>query len=79
MGHPVHLLALLVGLVVIFFGLIVLRAAMRQFGQGSCLTGCCLWELADSILELGCGLVGCGGLLALAALPFLAWIGWLHP
>ena len=68
----------LVGLVVIFVGLLVLRAAVRQFGQGDCLMGCCLWELADSILDLGCGLIGCGSIFALAALPLLAWIGWLH-
>lgn len=69
------ILGILAGIVVIFFALLILRAAMRSFGQGDCLTGCCLFELGDSILDMGCGLVGCGGVLALLALPLVIWLG----
>ena len=75
---PIRLVGAVVGLIVIFFALLILRAAVKQFGQGSCLTGCCLWELSESLLDLGCGLIGCGGVLGLLALPLLAWIGWVH-
>jgi hypothetical protein len=73
----VNPIAVLVGLVVIFVGLIVLRAAFRQFGEGNPLAGCCMWELADSIIDLGCGLIGCAT-AATAVLALVAWLGWPH-
>src|SRR5438132_13483983 len=77
--HRVNPLTFLVGLAVLFFGLLVLRAAFRQFGQGSCLTGCCLWELADSIIDLGCGMIGCGGVFAAIAIAISALAGRYRP
>ncbi len=74
-SHYTNPLVFLVGLFIIFLALLVFRAAVRQFGQGDCLLGCCLWEMADSILDLGCGLIGCGSVLALLLLPLLAWAG----
>ena len=74
--HQTTVIGVLAGLVILFLGLIVLRAAFRQFGQGDCLVGCCLWELADSIIELGCGLIGCSG--AVLATFLLVWFGWPH-
>ncbi len=74
----VTIIGLVVGLIVIFFGLMVLRVAFRSAGEGSCATGCCLWELGNSIVDLGCGLIGCGATLALLAVPLVAYVGRLH-
>ena len=71
--HGVNPLAFLLGLAIIFIGLLVFRAAIRNMGEGNCLMGCCLWEMADSILDLGCGLIGCGAALGLLILPIVAW------
>lgn len=68
----------LVGIVVIFVGLLVLRAAVKNMGEGSCLTGCCMWELGESIMDLGCGLVGCAGMAAITLFGMISLGGWLH-
>ena len=73
-----HIVGVAIGLVLIFLALQGLRAAFRAFGQDSCLAGCCLFEISDWLLELGCSLAGCGGVLCLAALPVMLRLGWLH-
>jgi hypothetical protein len=75
---PLGIPGILVGLVLIFLSFVVMRAAWQKFGSGHGLTGCCLWELSDDLMGCGTRLVGCGSLLALLALPLLAWIGWRH-
>ena len=76
--HYTNPLFFVVGLVIIFFALIVFRAALRNMGRGDCLTGCCLWELSDSLMDIGCGLIGCGGAMAMVALGWIAWTAWPH-
>ncbi len=77
-GRHTTILAVLVGLFVIWLALMVIRAAFRQTGQGDCLTGCCLFELGNMLLDTGCGLVGCGGLLGAFALAILGLVGFSH-
>ena len=78
MRHAFHPLAFVLGIFVIFIGLLVLRAAVRNFGEGSCLTGCCMWELGESILDIGCGMLSCGSVLGLGVLGLIAAGAWLH-
>ena len=74
MRHQFNPLAIILGIVIIFFALIVFRAAVRNFGEGSCLTGCCMWELGESLMDIGCGLISCSTMIGaglLGALFFL--------
>jgi hypothetical protein len=62
--HHYTILGVILGVIIIFIALRLFAAAARETGEGSCLTGCCLFELGNSLMEMGCGLIGCGGLLA---------------
>lgn len=77
MRHGPNPFFFLIGLIVVIFGLLILRAALREAGEGSCLSACCLWEMGDSIMDLGCGLMGCGGVVTLALIGIFVG-GWLH-
>jgi hypothetical protein len=75
MHHGFSPIALLLGLAIIFIALMVFRAAIREGTQGSCLAGCCMWELADSLMDLGCGLIGCSGAILILIIVVLTIFG----
>ena len=60
----VTIIGVIIGAFIILVALRLIAAAAREAGQGSCLTGCCLFEIGESLLDMGCGLIGCGGVLA---------------
>ena len=60
----ITIIGAIIGIIIILVALRIMAAAAREAGQGSCLTGCCLFEIGESLLDMGCGLVGCGGLMA---------------
>jgi hypothetical protein len=72
------ILGVLIGVIIILVALRLLGAAFRETGRGDCLTGCCLFELGNSLIDLGCGLIGCGGALAILLIPIVHWAVSLH-
>lgn len=70
--HHYGIIGAIVGIIIIFIALRIFAAGAREAGQGSCLTGCCMFELGNSLMDLGCSLVGCGGVLACGAVAAIA-------
>jgi hypothetical protein len=70
--HHYGIIGAIVGIVIIFIALRIFAAGAREAGQGSCLTGCCMFDLGNSLMDLGCSLVGCGGVLACGAMAAFA-------
>ena len=71
-SRHVTIIGVLLGLIILYIALRLIFAGAREAGQGSCLTGCCLFELGESLMDLGCGLIGCGGALATFVITILA-------
>ena len=71
-----HRLSVIVGgLITIFVLLILIGIMARRAGEGGCggvAAGCCLFELGESLMDMGCGLIGCGGALATIVISVLA-------
>ena len=68
----ITIIGAILGIIIILIALRLFAAAAREAGQGSCLTGCCLFEIGESLLDIGCGLIGCGGALATIVIAILA-------
>ena len=78
MRHQTTVLSVIIGIIVLFIAFAVLRAALRAFGQGDCLTGCCMFELGESLMDFGCGSLGCSSLVLLCLVPIGLLRGWFH-
>lgn len=78
---------LLVAVFLLFVLFVLLGMMARSLDRGGCggmATGCCLFEMIESIVsalsEIGCALLGCGGAVVVLGAPVsvILWILFRH-